>query len=142
MNEKISNNDKENFGLIWRTFPSILRSLERSNRSCGNTRNIREICSTFSQTMDYITVLLKTSKAPFTKLDFYSIVPKKSNLKKTTLAILKILGDNSSDTHLYHSFSFILDAIDKKLYSSKSATVSKKPVPKYITPIIFDNKAV
>ena len=63
-------------------------------------------------------------------------------MKKTTPAILKILGDNSSDAHLYHSFSFILDAIDKKLYSSKSATVSKKPVPKYITPIIFDNKAV
>ena len=142
MNEKISNNDKENFGLIWRTFPSILRSLERSNRSCGNTRNIREICSTFSQTMDYITVLLKTSKAPFKNQISSQSFQKKSNLKKTTPAILKILGDNSSDTHLYHSFSFILDAIDNKLYSSKSATASKKPVPKYITPIIFDNKAV
>ena len=57
MNEKISNNDKEMFSLIWRAFVSIPRSSELSNRSCGNTRNIREIRSTFFQTIDYITVL-------------------------------------------------------------------------------------
>ena len=86
--------------------------------------------------------IIENFKSTFYKIRFLLTRSKKSNLKKTTPAILKILGDNSSDTHLYHSFSFILDAIDNKLYSSKSATASKKPVPKYITPIIFDNKAV
>ena len=76
------------------------------------------------------------------KIRFLLNRSKKSNLKKTTLAILKILGDNSGDIHLDHSFSFILDAIDTELYSSKSATLSKKSIPKYVLPITSENKAL
>ena len=42
---------------------------------------------------------------------------KNSNLKKTTLAILKILRDNSGDIHLDHSFSIIMNGKDTELCS-------------------------
>ena len=55
---------------------------------------------------------------------------------------MKVLGENNSDMHFNNSFSRMLDATDTELYSGKSATVSKKSIPKYILPIKYDNKAL
>ena len=49
---------------------------------------------------------------------------------KITSEILKLLGDNSGDTHLDHLYSFILDIIDTKIYASKATTIKERSPPK------------
>lgn len=58
INKRTRNNGNDNNSFIRRTFSLVPRSVERSNRSFGNTVNIQELCFSF---LNELSVILQKS---------------------------------------------------------------------------------
>lgn len=62
MDEKIRINDKDNFSVIWRVFPSFRRSLERSNLAVTEETSKKYVLLHFFKLL--IILLKKISRVP------------------------------------------------------------------------------
>ena len=79
MNERTENNDKENDTPHGKSFPSILGSIERLNKSRRKTDNTQKLCFSF-----FLEIIEKIVKEYF-KTTFYEIKVLLNHSKKNTL---------------------------------------------------------